>query len=485
MSIEASPGSLFIELWSIAEKCAPAQRTLCEAPATPDRNAISQALAHDDGARVVAQLRSIIEAAASKHGDYQLSVVLEIMGQIDTAFYEIHPRARSTPSGKLRPRRAWLAQADAKRYASGIYTEFGGRRLIARGPLLREAREEASTAGDLLADRFASIEVVAGVLLQEGCEISIVHKVVRAGGYEGVRLGNKAGKERIGFLAVAQDGMDIDVRHEVRNKRNFLDFRVAACVNVPDRIIAGLEQIGSADIAMAPELVVSESDAETLRKRLPISSASARILVAGTGHTIATDDHALAWNEAQIFNESGVELWRQRKFWQACSKGRRAVELGISVPADVDCFEYNVSGNSLTVVDVESLGRCVVLICQDFIAEPIVPELIRTYQPDWVLVPIMDKDVCEGRWAHRRAFAASGASRARFLMVTNTAYARKMGLVDTITMALAVGPLHEDTIDEGRLCASIVPKLVQGVEFATVEWGNESDNWKTSFLVAQ
>lgn len=486
MSSEDGPGSLFIDLWLITEILSPVQRTLSQPPATPIQDAIAHALRQEDGAIALAQLQLIREAAASKDDDHKTSVVLEIMRQIDAAFYEIHPRARSTPNGKSNPRRAWVTEALVRRIASGCYAEQESRRLIARGPLLREPRGDAFSSGDSLADRFASIEVVRSALSQEGCEISISHKVLQAGGHKGVRLGSKEGREKIGFLAVAQNGAEIVVTHEVRNDRNFLDFKAAACINVSERIIEGLEQIGSTDIAMAPELVVSESDADLLRARLPNSTASARIFLAGTGHTRAADTHSMAWNEAQIVNEHGVVLWRQRKFWQACTKGSRAIELGVSLPADVDCFEYNVSDNCLVVVDVEALGRCVVLICQDFTAQPIVSELIRTYQPDWVLVPIMDKDVSKGRWAHQCAFGASGNSRARFLMVTNTAYARKMGLVEEVVMALAVGPMHEDSIDKGRLCAALTPVLMNGVEIATVEWGSGAEgNWQTSTLGAR
>lgn len=485
MNADACPGSLFIELWLNVEQYPPEERTLCGKPSTPACKEITAILRLEDGASAVSRLKSILAQAAA-NGQAQLAAAeLEVMRQIDLEFLAIHPRSRHTPHGKRRMQQPWLTEALAQWVATGIYCEHRERRLIARGPLLRKVRDEAASSADAVADRYAALSVVTGSLSESGRHIDVAHKVVPVGGAEGVRLGGRDGKERIGFLPVAQDDVDVDIRPVWHGAVHFLEFRAAATLDVPDRLVSGLGIIGEADLVLAPELVVSETDADAVCAKLPGADVQARMLLAGSGHTAATDGNAMRWNEARVVNGAGVELWRQQKIWPASMRGDLANQLGAALPEDADYKEFNASGGTLTVVDVRSFGRCVVLICQDLTAQPLVVDLIRNYQPDWVLVPIMDTNLCEGRWAHRHALALSEYSRARFLMVTSTACARKLCADAEITMGLAVGPLQPDDTDDGRLCAPLVADTQSGIEYAVVEWGSACNKWKKSKVIAE
>jgi hypothetical protein len=135
-------------------------------------------------------------------------------------------------------------------------------------------------------------------------------------------------------------------------------------------------------------------------------------------------------------------------------------------------------------VDVDRAPAC----RQDLVSRPLAAELLQEYQPDWVFVPIMDEDVSEGRWGHQRAFAHSDASRARFLLVTGTAYARKLdaarkrGRKEPVVMGLAVGPLAKDVDDAGRACAVLTVTSASGIEFAKVQWRSGGPEWTTTRL---
>lgn len=483
-AVQDSPCAIFVELWVDLEQRPPHERTLADKPSADLSDRIKRVLGEQEGVAVAAGLRAILADESDASAIAQLRIRLEIMRRIDEAFYDIHPRALTTPLLGGLPIARWLRAAKNLWNELGFFWSDGqGRRLIARGPLTRHERTPSASSADSVADRFAALSVVPDSLTHEGRKIEIYHRVIDGSMADGVRLG-RLGDERVAFLAVAQDADDLEVEYKSVDGGHYVDFRVGTKVDVPERLLDGLRQVTDVDIAMAPELVISEACANVVCGKMPTLGATPRMLVVGSGHTEVCDTSAMRWNEARIVNAVGKELWRQRKLWPASMSAQRSIELGVPLPHDQCCFEFNAAGKTLEVVDVVGLGRCVVLICQDLQMGGLVEDLLQQYQPDWIFVPIMDRDVSPGRWAHQRAFGYSRQSRARFLMATNTAYARKIGSADPVIMGLAVGPLDPDDDDDGRLCASLKATVGCSVEYAIIKWRGGGSEWGRTNICA-
>ena len=478
----ATPGELFVQLWIKASNWPPNFRTASPKVDALRCHKIQFSLAHENGADTITDLLALL-AIEADNSINQRALIFEIMRALDMAFYEIHPRALTSAHFPKRARQSWLEDASDSRHATGAYSEWGEYRLIARGPLLRRERPENADSADSLANRFSALSVVKAKYNEAGRPIQITHKLVFGDSFRGVRPGKNDGAEKVVFLPVAETADEIQIEDKSSNDRHFLDYKASDKLNVRERIIQGLESAGNSDIAIAPELVVSDIEANHVCDAMPFCTAEVRLFVAGSGHTLASDELGMHWNEARVVNGLGAELWRQRKLWPACIDGSSAQKLGVDARNDKDYYEFNASGNELLVVDVESMGRCIVLICQDILAEPLVSEVIRSFQPDWIFSPILDHDVERGRWAHRYAFSLSRLSPARFIFSTSTSFCRKLGCADARACGMAVGPFAGDGADDkDRMCATVRPELGHATEFATVQWRSGCPKWQSSKL---
>jgi hypothetical protein len=141
-------------------------------------------------------------------------------------------------------------------------------------------------------------------------------------------------------------------------------------------------------------------------------------------------------------------------------------------------MEDNASGSEIVVADIDGLGRCVVLICQDCEMPVAAPELFTAYQPDWVFTPIYDCSIDKGRWIHARAFGLSALSQARCVAVTHMGFAPAGG-----AMGIAVGPKetasgHLDEVD--RAVALVKISTATSSCAASVQWG--ATGWEQSWL---
>jgi hypothetical protein len=139
-------------------------------------------------------------------------------------------------------------------------------------------------------------------------------------------------------------------------------------------------------------------------------------------------------------------------------------------------MEDTTAANEVIVADVDGLGRCVVLICQDLQTLPLSGELVRTFQPDWVFAPILDRDAAPTRWAHQRVFELSAIAPTRFLIACCTAYAKRLGHDEEIAFGLAVGPRAaygtDVALDRSRAVSAVSASSGASVGFATVQWRN-------------
>jgi hypothetical protein len=155
------------------------------------------------------------------------------------------------------------------------------------------------------------------------------------------------------------------------------------------------------------------------------------------------------------------------------------LEYNLSDPGAGLSMEDNCSGNEVCVVDLDGLGRCVILICQDLEADPLAGDLIRNFQPDWVFAPILDRGIDTGRWVHQRAFALSALSPARFIVSCSTALADRAKVTGEIACGMAVGPKDSFGEDEGRVHA--LAYLVDNADFATLKW---REKWRFTLLTS-
>lgn len=468
---------LFVELWNEAGKWSPAQRATAEKPNLGFITDISKALEQPNAQAVLQDLKAFLatHAAGSRKGR-----VLAVMHAIDQIFYRIHPRALLvSASVASRPNiPEWLRDLRDKRYLSGGYGGNKGFRLVPRGPLARRPRDESASNADSLADRFAALAVVPHRFLQENRPIKILHRLIGLDALRGVMPASDPGRETVAFIPVAERATDLvwDVR--TLSGKEFVNFKMASTVEPAAQIIKALSQAGFVDIAMAPEFVMSGEQADKLSSALSqLGSKSPRLLIAGSGPTQETEE-GQSWNEARTLNSYGTELWRQRKIWPAAITGDRAAQYGISSSDTALIFEDTAAGDEIVIVDVDSLGRCVILVCQDIQSYPLSEDLIRQFQPDWVFTPVLDPGVAVGRWVHQRTFSLSAVSQARFLVASSIALAKILDPKNEPACGLAVGPLASISPDEGRIYAEA--KIVDGSSpgYVIIRW--REGKWKST-----
>ncbi|MBX8532854.1 hypothetical protein K5D32_24615 [Pseudomonas cichorii] len=409
-------------------------------------------------------------------------LVLEVLREIDAFLYCIHPRALLHPSMDIVDfdMKHWARSLKAKRIIQGCYFEEGGYKVVPRGPLVRLPRPEYASSATSFSDRFSALSVVPCILHNEMIALDVRHVAKSSSIVSGVKPGRRTGQEIIAFIPVAEKSEDMVLTQRSTSASNFIDYKVSPKLDVASSIATTLRSIGYADIAIAPELVVSVADSLKLVEKIRLDPGRHRLLLAGTGHTEDVDD-GQAWNEGRVVNGLGTVIWKQRKFWQAGIDQHRARDLNLNVPDDGrHLLEDNASGEEVVIADIDGFGRCIMLICQDVQAKPISDELIRLFQPDWVFAPILDVGISDGRWSHSRTFELSALSPARFLVVTSTSLADKMGKSD-VACGLAVGPKGCSEVDEGRIAKLAVIDKTSGNSYSLLEW--QEDWGKTTISI--
>lgn len=397
--------------------------------------------------------------------------ILEVLKELDSLFYNIHPRAILEPSMTYisASNNHWLKKVKASRTMKGYYYSDGAYKLVPRGPLVRLPRPEYASSAISFSDRFTSLSVVPHTLYNEMIPISVNHIVKSTGLVSGVKPGKKFCEELIAFLPIAEADSDIDLSQRSTEAACFVNFRASDSLNVPKTVLKALGDMGHVDIAIAPELIVNTDDADKIAEHLSSNTTTHRILVLGTGHTSALEN-GQSWNEGRAVNGLGATLWKQRKFWQAGITDGRALDLGLEPAKEGrQLMEDNATGDEIVVADIDGFGRCVMLICQDLQCRPLTDDLIRLFQPDWVFTPILDIGIDEGRWMHTRAYELSALSPARFLIATSTALASKLGKGD-VACGLAIGPRARTDDDEGRSSHLAFCDKANGKSFGFVEW---------------
>lgn len=407
----------------------------------------------------------LLKAYVKGNGE-EVYAKIAVLSAIDSFLQLIHPRTvKSFSEFEEFSIGHWLYKLRAHRSNVGFYCENDEYYLLARGPLARGARDQFASSAFVLSDMFAFLSLAPKTLFNDCSPISVCVKRVNLSLASGIAPA-EPGDESVAFIPVAEDGTSLTpVSREVAG-RKFVDFKLAQGFDAPKVINEALSAIGFADIVMAPELVVSETDAGLVSKNLALEPGRLRILLAGSGNTI-DKAYEKPWNQATLMNGIGSQLIKQRKVWQAGLDKKRAEKFKIQCPKGSIVFEDNCAGSEVHILDVDGFGRCVILICQDFQAKPMTDDLVRLYQPDWVFIPILDTGVSAGRWVHQRAYELSAVSPARFLVSSSTALAAKLGYKD-YACGMAIGPKDDIGPDAGRVCALAYQQGKPG--FGRVTW---------------
>lgn len=456
-----SPANLFVEYF-IEASIWDDDAILASPPVSASfRHELQSCLMLEDGEMSVSRLRACVKNL----GD-DISGKLAVMVAIDTFAQKVHPRAvKDFNAEEELPLRHWLLLLSAARSRTGSYIATDTHFLVTRGPILRTARTEFASSAFSLVDTFAFLSVVPRTLYRGIRPIAIKIRRVNLSLARGVGP-SVTGEESVAFIPIAEAADSLVTVPRQQSGRHYVDFKLNEQADVPALLSNVLESIGFSDIVMAPELVVSEVDAKEISRRLAVGPGRMRVFLAGSGNTVEKS-YEKPWNQATLMNGIGAPLIRQRKVWQAGLDKKRANKLGLECPEGGIVLEDNCAGNDINVLDVDGFGRCLILICQDFQAQPLTNDLIRLYQPDWVFVPILDTGVSAGRWVHQRAYELSASSPARYLVASSTALANKLGYKD-FACGLALGPRDEIGPDAGRVCALAYPNGEPG--FSKITW---------------
>lgn len=464
------PGEIFLRLWQPAAGWSPADRDIMPSPTDDFVDAIRKAIVLDDGAAAVGELVDLLVAWHPGRGGYEArsrfgGAALRAMALVDDAYRITHPRTRTVAPGIGSIRvPAWLKVAETRRLEKGEYGRHGSLRLVPNGPFMRHGRHRTASSGNSLRDEFSCLTCAPLSSKQEGTPIRIEVDVVGTDIATGVPAARSVGRETLCFIPLAEDADDLTFKSDRKGRSTVLDV-------TPTRDLSGrLHQAASlnaeADLAIAPELTLSQEDEQAFSDLCAGEAlALPRVMLAGTGLTTDKGPCGRPWNEGRVFNKVGRLLWRQRKIWPYGMGRSAAKAYQVDDPGTEALLMENVAaGDVVRVIDLDGFGRCVVLICQDLEARPVVEVVIEHYQPDWVLIPILDTGVGVGRWVHQRAFALSKLSQAKLVVGSSLTLCVIRDPVDgrSTPIGLAIGPL---SVPEAEASA---PSPEQGRAFAVV-----------------
>lgn len=350
----------------------------------------------------------------------------------------------------------------------------------------RAPREENASYSDSILDRFVAIAVVQKAGKQEQRTIPIDIKLIGSTPGSGVPpLSSELGDETVAFIPTAEHKEDLVCEVTDQKGKGYLDISLGKSFDPAARLLSALQACVPADIAVGSEMSLTPPHFRQLSQSLSrLTVEVPAMVIAGSAPTEATSPRNLAWNEVAVFNAHGTALWSQRKL-VPYSMDRKAVEgLGFLKKGTTDeidpalpgvIVENNASGEVLSVIDVESIGRCVIQICQDFKAQPLVDDVLREYQPDWVFVPILAPGCTP--WVRKRAFELFEYSQARFAVCSSTSFCHATGGdVATAEFGLAVGPMVPSDPKVSRRAAALLTNQASTPPmWAKISWATKAD----------
>lgn len=491
-----NPAALFMQFWLEASSWSPADRSALPGVEIDTRKRFAGALELSDGRGALDQLCELIEErwprSSTSHSDFNVagSLILAAMRAIDSIFALTHPRTRAvSPSlGSTGRLPHWVDALNQHRLRTGSFTEGSSHRVVPHGPFARHARGRDAESGDSLRNGFAYLTVAPRSSLHDGRSVAISMKVVGTDIARGVPASATIGRESIQFIPLAEEASDLSFASGIRNGHPVLDVQPA--VSTSDRLLAALSGHGNVDIAFAPELTLAGSDEDKLHEGIKALKDNApRIIMAGSGLSVGKGPCGRAWNEARIYARGGKMLWKHRKVWPFGMQRDAALSYGFADPGTGNMLMEDIASSAeITVVDLDGFGRCIVLICQDFQCRPLVDDVIRDYQPDWVFTPILDPGIKIPGWAHQRAQDLSKLSQARLLVGSSLSMTR-LGHHASLAepaVGLAVGPYNPHPADAAVSRAVALVEAVAGPtpRSGVLVWDERSAPWKRTSVGA-
>lgn len=486
----AHPGELFVRLWLIACRWTAADRGAVPVATPAIERELADAVDQPDGSVVVSAVTAILDAAwpsGTSHRDCvnAAMLILTAMRAIEAAYTPLHPRTRTwAPSiAPTATRHNWIDDAEAFRLRNGSFAEVDEHRLIPNGPFARHARGRDASSADLLQDYFPTLTVAPAFSKAADCRLAIDIKVIGTDAMRGVPASRSIGCERIQFIPLAEDADDLKFETHDRDGHPVLD--VVPSVDTSARLVQALRSFNNIDVAFAPELTVAWAAEPAIQNGiLQLGDGAPRITLAGTGLTSEAGPCGRHWNEARVFGKGGHLLWCQRKFWPYGMQQAAALDYGFDDPGANNMLMENVAGSTtINVVDLDGFGRCVILICQDLQAQPVVDEVLARYQPDWVLTPVLDPGVKKVGWARQRAEALSKKAQSRFLVGSSlTLSYRRAANGAEPPIGLALGPAEptQGPMGGGELQRAIAVVSVtagSSPKSALLEWNHRLTYW--------
>lgn len=476
------PGILFLAMRThINEKL---RRDDLQAAVLPGSNVtetFENALGQDEASSAVKQLCRLgaaqwTDLTTSDGRRSNAGLFLHMMKAIDDAFLAIHPRSAiaPVPLGGV-PLPAWLIALRNRRQEEGDYARAAGECLIARGPFGRGARAPSDLATFSLTDQFAAISVASRTVREDGRPLNLSIKVIAQGIARGVRpTRSKIGSETISLapLAEADDDLTRDVR--VDEGTHYIDITKGGSFAPADKLAQLIGECGQADILMMPELVFDAGDADALRQTLATASGDRPRLVVGGSRLVDNGDFP-PWNGSEVLNAAGTPLWEHRKVSAYGMPSETFDNLKIDGIDDAKRLEEQISWSSeVTIADIDGLGRCIVFICQDLMMNA-VEQILREYEPDWVLVPILDSGTNFDRWPFRRIEDLSAIGPARFAVVSSlTMLHWRKTIFPGEQIGIAVGPRTIFRASRG----DDKPAVAQEIECESAERRHGSVQWR-------
>lgn len=454
------PAHLFLAMWRYVN--AMERDRLSSAVEVPLslRTELADALARrDDASASVDAFCSVLAIhwngeANFRAGRFRASLVLTALRVIDEVILAIHPRAIVRPArAKTLP--AWLDDVREHRTLYGGYAQDDRFSLIARGPFARGAKPPLVASTFDLCDQFFALTVIDLLQFTEDSRpLQVEIKVVDQSADFGVPpRRDRAASEVISFVPLAEAEDDLIPKIIKDDATTFIDILKGTAFDPARRFLDAIKDCTDSDIVIAPELTVDTADVDAIAAGLSaMTGARPRLLVTGSGPcTSIPSSSGFPFNQAVMLNGHGARLWVHRKVsaYGMLEETSKTLDLD-GVNGEAQLMERISWSDTVTVADVDGLGRCIVLICQDLMMK-VVQRLLEEFRPDWVIVPILDSGTCLKRWPARRARDLAPFSDARFVVVSSLTMKHwQKTKYPGEKMGVAVGPAytHKGAPDE-------------------------------------
>lgn len=243
----------------------------------------------------------------------------------------------------------------------------------------------------------------------------------------------RGGFRRIGIVPTVAHARELQWTRDGDNRYR-VEIEPAARAAISTRVQTALAELVSrrVDLVVLPELVGAEWLDQFIADWMASQSSHVRLpalVVAGTW--LAPDESGRMRNRAHVLGAKGELAWTQDKLHAYTFRAEDQDLANYPLGTDDLCHRTEaiaVDPRKLTIVDLSSSQRVVLLTCEDFAQEEPHTASIRALQATLVLVPVMAPGRAgeDQTWLHRRGMdyvqqpgAASVVANSGALVVTH------------------------------------------------------------------